>query len=580
MRSLFPDLRGLTTSALLRDLGAALAITFMAVPQGVAYAMIAGLPPIVGLYASTVPTIVGSLFRSSRFVVAGPTNAVSLLVGGAVAAKSLELGLSPTIVAIQLALWVGLFQVAAGVLRLGRIVDFISQPVVLGYITGAGVLIGVGQLHHLTATEGGSGNLFQKVWVWSQGLGETAWLPVVVGFAVAAMVVGLRSIDRRIPSALLALVVVTVVHVVFGLHDMGLRQLGDISAVPSGLPAFTWSGLPNTNLISLAAATAVLSLVEASAVARTLADKTGDRLNASQEFIGQGLSNLSAGLFGGYPVGGSLSRSKLNQQAGAQSRISGILSGVAMLGVLVVAGPLVERVPVASLAGLLMVVAWDLVDRVRIRLTFKSHAGDILAFVATVLGTWILPLDKAIYLGVGISVVLFLRRSSMLEISELGPGTNGLREGALGEGFCPAVVALQIEGPLFFGAAAELRDAVDEASRRPGTRAIILRLKGTQGMDMTCLETLSKAATALHARDQHLFLVGVRPRPYKRLHDTGIADVIGPERIRQAHPRPFMGLEAALADAVTLVGDQGDTEGLQAWLAEHPGTGLAATAHD
>ncbi len=157
---------------LLQDLAAALAVTFLAVPQGIAYALIAGVPPIVGLYAATVPTIVGSLFRSSRHVIAGPTNAVSLIVGASVASMSVQLGLTPAQVAIQLALVVGLMQVGAGVLRLGALVNYVSQPVVLGYITGAGVLIGVGQLPNLTGTSGVSGTLPTQLLAWGAGLGR------------------------------------------------------------------------------------------------------------------------------------------------------------------------------------------------------------------------------------------------------------------------------------------------------------------------------------------------------------------------------------------------------------------------
>jgi sulfate permease, SulP family len=169
----------------------------------------------------------------------------------------------------------------------------------------------------------------------------------------------------------------------------------------------------------------VLSLVESSSVARALAVRTGQRLDMAAEFAGQGIANLAAAFSGGYPVSGSLSRSALNQQAGAETRLSAVFCGLLMIGVLLVLGPIVERTPIASLAGLLLVLANDLVDRQRIRMVLRGTMSDRVAFVATLLGTWVLPLDQAIYAGVGISIILFLRRARLLTVREMVIGEKG-----------------------------------------------------------------------------------------------------------------------------------------------------------
>lgn len=205
----FLDLKeGYSGSAATRDLMAALAVTFMAVPQGIAYAVIAGLPPAMGLYAGAMPTILGSLMRSSRHVITGPTNALSLLVGGGIAGL---MGLDAVTVGITLALMVGIFQFLAGVLRLGALVDYISNPVVLGYITGAGLLIGIGQLPEVTATPGTTGNVFEKISFWISGLSETSWMAVAMALGTAAVILGLRRINRDIPAAMIALIVATTI---------------------------------------------------------------------------------------------------------------------------------------------------------------------------------------------------------------------------------------------------------------------------------------------------------------------------------------------------------------------------------
>jgi sulfate permease, SulP family len=574
--SFLRDIRSLRPSGVAHDLAAALAVTFMAVPQGIAYALIAGLPPIMGLYAATLPTIVGSLFRSSRHVVAGPTNAVSLVVGGAVGAASAKLGLPPEVIAVQLALLVGLMQVGAGVLRLGSIVDFISKPVVLGYITGAGVLIGVGQLPALTGSPGGSGDLFSKLFAWGSHLDEAQMLPLLVGLGVAAGIVGLRLLDRRLPGALLALSTATAASVAFELPARGLTSLGMLSPVPSGLPPLSLPGLPAWELLSLAAAATVLSLVESSAVARSLADKTGDTVNANIEFLGQGLANLAASVVGGYPVSGSLARSKLNHQAGAQSRLAGVFSGLLVVGVLLVAGPLVEQIPVAALAGLLLVVAWDLVDRSRIAMALHGSLGDKLALVITTLGTWVLPLDKAIYAGIAISIALFVRRASLLVVRELRIDEHGrLAERPLSQGSsCERVSILHVEGALFFGAAAELRAALDEVVRRPGLQVVVLRLRRTQGLDMTCTEVLASTAASLRAQGKTLILVGMREDTLNTLRQTGAADVLGEENLFSTRARWFEAMNLALDRAHGLSDDHAASCKLTAWL----GTRLATNS--
>ncbi len=379
----------------------------------------------------------------------------------------------------------------------------------------------------------------------------------------------MRAIDRRIPAAILALASATVISVVFDLPAKGLTQLGDLSAVPVGLPPFTLPGVPSMALLSLGLATMVLSLVEASAVARSLADQTGDPLDSTREFVGQGLANLSAAFFGGYPVGGSLSRSKLNHQAGAKTRMAGVFAGLLTLLVLMVAGPVAEKTPIASLAGLLLVVAWDLVDRERIAMAMNSALGDKVAFVTTVAGTWLLPLDKAIYLGVAISIALFVRRASALVVRPMRVDASGrLREVPVAE--ASAISVLQVEGALFFGAAPGLRDALAAAGSTEEVRAIVVRLKRTQGLDMTCLDVLARAATTLRERGKVLILASTPPVAMERLASTGIDEIIGRENIFPTCEGWFVAMDHALERAVAVSGESADTSEIRRYLEGRP----------
>ena len=542
------------------DVTAAGAVFFLGVPQGLAYATIAGLPPAMGLYAATLPAMVGSLARSSRHVVVGPTNALSLLVGAAVVATSSH---EPMQVAIALALGVAAFQLVATALRLSAVVDYISSPTVLGYITGAGLLIGVGQLHNVTATSGPSGRIWETISGWIASLPGANGLAVAVAggtvLATIALRVLARRIDRKLPDALLVLLAGIVLNLSIDLEGRGLRVIADLSPIPAGLPPLTLPSLELTlELWPHALACTVLSLVESNAVARSIAARSGQVLEPQREFLGQGLANLAAAVSAGYPVSGSLSRSALNYQAGARSRAAGVLTGVLMLAVLLVLAPLLDHTPIACLAGLLLVVAWDLVDWTRIRRTFETSWGDALGFTVTMLATWALRLDEAIYLGVVVSLVLFLRRARLLTVRELVVNRGGwLQEHDLGEPLgdlrrCTAIRLLHVEGALFFGSAGELRRAVEAVAREPDVQVVIVRVKRATGLDLSAAETLVHLATSLREHGRELLLVGMTPDMMAILERSGAAAAIGSDRLFPTQARWFAALDAARRRAFEL----------------------------
>lgn len=622
----FLDLKDYSLQKGYKDFVAALAVTFMGVPQGIAYAVIAGLPPAMGLYASTVPTITGSLFRSSHHVVTGPTNAVSLLVGGGIA---LVVGKDPVTVAITLALMVGVFQFVAGVLRLGSIVDYISNPVVLGYITGAGLLIGIGQLPNLTATtpQAMKVPMFQSIWASVNAMGSMGWLvwaglfALIVGFLLwkrtrsfapsvtvaaiislvlalqlfpsynnafqkiviwvqslklsspmalsmaggtALFILVLRKVKRSLPGALLAMSIATALSMLFDLHGQGMRIVSDLRPVPAGFPPLTYPDLSlMAALAPLAFATTVLSLVESSAVARAIASRTGQRLDLSADFSGQGIANISAAFFGGYPTSGSLSRSAFNEQSGAVTRLAGVMSGVFMIGVLLVLGPLANYTPIACLAGLLVVVAFDLIDTKKIRATMNSNVSDKMAFLVTVFGTWMMPLDKAIYLGVGVSLVLFLRQARLLVVRDLAVDSNQqLREVDFAQesapddcSQCNSIHILHLEGRLFFGVEGELQTAMDRVIHNHSVKAMIVRLKRTQGMDVTTANTFAAAAERMRERGRLLILAGVRQDALDALDNMGTLDILGRENVFPSRTNWLDSMKEAMIYACKFAGE-------------------------
>jgi SulP family sulfate permease len=556
----FLDLRTYRPGSLRKDFQASATVTFLDIPQGVAYAMIAGLPPAMGLYAAAIPAIVGALFRSSRHVVTGPTNALSLLVGSAVAAEAARGGVPPMVVGVTLAFFVGAIQVLAGVLRLDALADYISQPVVRGYITGAAILIAAGQLQNVTGTHGASGNLGEIILAWAKDISHANLLTVAFALGTLIMVVGLRRLNNRIPGSIIAMIASIVVSDVLRLHDYGLRLVADLAPIPAGFPPSTTPQLTLWSVLSPAAlACAVLSLVESSSVARALATRSGQHLDLAAEFTGQGLANLSAAFFGGYPVSGSLGRSALNQQAGAESRLSAVFCGALMLIVLLFLGPLVGRTPVASLAGLLLVLANDLVDRKQIKLILRGTLADRTALIVTTLGTWILPLDQAIYFGVGISIVMFLRRARLLTIREMAIGEKGRfrevdPESEEAARLCTSIRIINLTGPLFFAVAGELENTLERFVQDPTVHVLILRLRQAQDTDVTTASVLESAAQKFASQGRTLMLLGLRPSTLTLFEQTGIAERVGRENIFPAQAGWFTAMELALRRALTVTG--------------------------
>jgi SulP family sulfate permease len=303
----------------------------------------------------------------------------------------------------------------------------------------------------------------------------------------------------------------------------------------------------------------VLSLVESSSVARALASHSGQRLDLAAEFSGQGLANLAAAFSGGYPVSGSLGRSTLNQRAGSASRLSAAFCGLLTISILLFLGSFVGQTPVASLAGLLLVLANDLVDRDQIKLILHGTRTDRAAFLSTMFGAWLLPLDQAIYLGVGLSIVMFLRRARMLSVREMIIGEKGrFREvepdAAEAKTGCSAIRILNLTGPLFFAVTGELENALDPFLRDTTVRVLILRLRQAHDIDITTATALAATARRFASTGRVVILLGLRQSTQALVEKSGLADQIGKENLFPAQAGWFTAMEAALRRALEITG--------------------------
>jgi sulfate permease, SulP family len=520
------------------DLLAGLTVAVVAVPQSMAYALIAGLPVHHGLYASIVPTVVSCLWGSSAQLITGPTTAVSLVVFSTVHNLAPQGTLEYVGLVLFLSLMVGTLQMLMGMARLGNLLNFVSHSVLLGFMAGAAVLIGFKQLPALLGVSVVQTIVFHEhLSSLIRDLQNTHMLTVLTGLLTIAVIVTLRRFRPHWPGNLLAMMAAGVVVAFFDLDSRGVAVVGSI---PRSLPPFS---LPDVRWVyrlgELAPgvlATAILGLVEAVSISRSIADRTRQRINVNREFIAQGLANISAAFSSGYPGSGSFTRSAVNFRSGARTPMSGILSAVTVLITVLVAAPLAAKLPLSALAGLLVVVAYDMVLKQDILRAIKATRGDAAVLAVTLLSTLLLNIEFAIHVGVLLSIGLHLAKTSHPSIYSVVPDrkTGKLVE-PVQEGICCQMDIVQIEGSLFFGSAAFVFEDLQRRLRnRPFMANFLIRMRQVNTLDASGVHVLEVILEETRRRGGSLYLSGVNHRVFEVIKNAGLLREIGETHLRTA----------------------------------------------
>ena len=518
------------------DLFAGLTVAVVALPQSMAYALIAGLPVQYGLYASIVPTLVACLWGSSAHLITGPTTAVSLVVFSAL--KTLAPPGSPAF--IELAFWLaaftGLIQIVMGAARLGNLLDFVSRSVLLGFTAGAAVLIAFKQLpgmFGLTLPKGG--HFVTTLFHLLSHLHQSNLITLALGVITLGVILVFKKIRPAWPGTLIALVLVGLLVYFFRLDLKGVSVIG---AVPRSLPPFhlpSWDAVDNFGqLASGALAIALLGLVEAVSIAKSISDQSRQRLNINGEFVGQGLANLSAAFFSGYPVSGSFTRSAVNYRSGARTPLSGVLSGLAVAGTVLAAAPLAGGLPLAGLAGVLVLVAYDMIHWEDIKRTIRATRGDAAVLVVTFLSTLLLNIEFAVYVGVLLSIGLHLAKTSRPRIYEEIPDfrTGKMKPVAL-EDSCPQLEIVYIEGSIFFGSAAFVQEDLRRRLRnRPHISNLLIRMHRVNTLDASGIHVLELLLEEVRRRGGDMYLAGVNQRVFEVFRDSGFLKELGETHLR------------------------------------------------
>ncbi len=563
---LFKSLRNYDRALLRADLWAGLTIAAVAIPQCIAFALLIGVPVPAVVASAIVGTVLCSLFCSSRHLVVGPTNTISIILASALLTLAAE-PLAPLQKVLLIGFLMGAIQLAAGLSGLGKITQFVSRSVIVGYTTAVGILIAVGQLGSLlgiarapdVSLPGTLRHLITSFF--TLNLNQVT---AITGLVALFLILTLRRWRPRWPDGLPVLLLAGTASYIFNLQNYGVAVVGDLGAISGGIPLF--SGFPLNadtarlipEITSIAVAAAILGMLESVTVAKSLAAKTGQPIDPNQELIGMGVGNLVGSGFGATPGSASFLRSAANLQSGGRTQWSIVASGVFVLLIVVAISPVLAYIPIAAIAAYLVVIAVRLFQPSQIFLVRHSTSADSAVFWISLIAALFLKLDTAIFVGIGVSLVFFLQKASAPALTE--HAFNDV--GQLAEIDSPAernnaqISIVHVEGDLFFGAADIFQDGVRRLAADPNIRVFILRMKNARHLDATTVMALDQLHDYLKSESRHLLISGVHGDVALVLKRSGLAARIGLENMFPAEENPTLATKKALQRAQQLLPNQ------------------------
>ncbi|MDT5352769.1 MAG: sulfate permease, SulP family [Mycobacterium sp.] len=521
-----------------RDLIAGLTVAAVSLPQGITYALVAGVDPKFGVYSCIVVTFVASVFGSSSHLINGPTSAISLLVFSSLAFLDPENRTVLFEALFLLGVLVGTFQILIAVFKLGDLTRYISESVILGFLLAAAVLIAVGQLGNaLGVKDQGTGRMsvLKRTYLTLFQGDAINYRALILSVATVVLAVALRRLVKRYGLPQLDLLAVLVLAALIAYlagwsteDHTGNSAVALTAKIPQSLPA---PHIPSVQLgevgqlSSGALAIAFIGLLEALSIAKAIAYQSGQKLDYNRQILAEGLANLTGGFFHAVPGSGSVSRSPINFQAGAVSRFSGVIASIAVAVAVLLFAPLLHYMPRAALAGLLLITAARLIDYKRLRYALKASRYDAGLVIITALTGVLIDLDTAVLLGVALSILLFVPRAAKLKAKELVVAPERVvRERVPGDPADPSIIIYDFEGELFFGAAPELERylaALSERIRKDDIKFLVLRLKRVRHPDAVVIERIEKFVREETSRGATVLLAGVQPDLWTLLKNVG-----------------------------------------------------------
>ncbi|MGB3243974.1 MAG: sulfate permease [Sulfitobacter sp.] len=538
--------RDYNRAALSNDLVAALIVTIMLIPQSLAYALLAGLPAEAGLYASIVPILLYAVFGTSRALAVGPVAVVSLMTAAALSNIVEQGTMGYAVAALSLAALSGVILLAMGLLRLGFVANFLSHPVIAGFITASGIIIAASQLKHILGIDADGHNLLTLVISLAEHLGQINWITAIIGTFATGFLFWVRKglkpllegfglssglTGVLVKSGPVAVVVITTLVVWgFGLAEQGVKIVGEVpqSLPPLTLPSFSPELLGQ--LLLPAFLISLIGFVESISVAQTLAAKKRQRIDPDQELIGLGAANIGASLTGGFPVTGGFSRSVVNFDAGAETPAAGAFTAVGLAIAALALTPLIYFLPKATLAATIIVAVLSLVDFSILKRSWNYSKADFAAVLVTILMTLAMGVEVGVSAGVGLSILLHLYKSSRPHIAEVGqvPNTEHFRNIRRHDVITdPSIVTLRVDESLYFANARYLEAQIhNRVASDPNIRHVILQCSAINEIDLSALESLEAINSKLKEMDVQLHLSEVKGPVMDRLKRSHFLDVL------------------------------------------------------
>ncbi len=544
---------------LVGDTRAGFNVALLAFPQGMAYALIAGLPIQYGIYGSAIAAMVAPIFAKSHYITLGPTNATSVMLLSAFASLGIAgtqmLSLVPLLI-----LMVGLFVVVGAYFKVANFVQYISRSVITGYITAAALLIIANQIPKaigLSLPRKGA-TFYDSITLIASSIETVHWITVGISLVTVVLYVWLDRFFKALPNVAICLVTLSLLAALTVGHDTGVAFLSGINAADWSFQAPALS-LANIQLLaSPALAIALLCILEGISIGKSLAAKTGARLNANQAMFSIGMANISCAFFSGMPASGSLTRSSLSATSGGRSVLASYISGAIVFIGAFVLGPYTRFIPQCTLAVLVIAIGISLLNKHAIRIVTRSTKSDAIVFGSTFISGLLMPLDMAIYIGVGISIILFLKKVARPEMIEYAFNQEGyLAEVETPEQrSTPEVSIVHVEGELFFGAADLFRDQMRRICEDPNLKIVVLKMRNAHNMDATAVMALEELLLYMAEKKRYLILSEVKTDLIRVLKNSGIYDTIEARNIFTDEPsNPTLSTAKALKRAKIHLGN-------------------------
>lgn len=572
---LFKDAQGYSFAKMRRDLVAAVSVALLSIPQALAYSIVVGVPPMAAVISMVLGTAIAALLSSSSHLLVGPNNATCLLVQAATVEIFQKIGApldGPTRLSLSLTLitamtlLIGVTQLIGSMFSLGRLIQFVSHAVIVGYIAGTALAIMVGQLYPLTGMTCPEelDSIYQRLAYFTTHASGADCTTCTIGLLSVAFLVLMRRHRWRFGASVLMLVVMTLVVYIGGLGEGGLG--GSVRLIDCGMVHLPSLSLQSpsvdlrllNSLLPVAFAVALIGLLEAHAIAKTISAKTGQPICGNQEAFSLGCSNFFLSLFGGLPCSGSATRSIMNLESGSATRFSALFSAGIVALLMVFLGPVVTFVPRTSLAALLIVTALRLIDKSQVLLCWRATKSDALVLIVTFFSCVFFSLPLAFYMGIVLSIILYLRKASMPRVFEYiyEESTGEVHLAREEEKHIPrAIRVINVEGELFFGAMDLFQHTLRAMTEDDvTTKVIILRLKHVHDLDATTALALQQLKDYLQQSGRHLIVYSIPAHVHELLKNVQLIEHLGKENVICLDVRaPHSCLERSLARAQELL---------------------------